>query len=428
MTPPIKTLAPEQLQAYFPSRVWQYLREAGEEACLQDVSLFLIGGCVRDLLLGIAFVDDVDLVTESPQVGHLARALQARWGGVLQQFEQYGTTKLRLEGLDIDLATARTEIYAYPGANPQVILSDLAADLIRRDFSINALALDLHPERFGQLQDLFHGLSDLQTQQLRALHEHKFTEDPVRSWRGVRLAHTLGFSLESQTREWLSASWADGGFDGFFSARMRHELHKVLRLPQRVDCVRELHDLGVLRCLDPALDAAYWCGQLSRLPLWEHHFPGVDPLAPALLSLLRALPPAVLPRLLPLLELDRPVRQAWGALTVFDEALQQALPVRPSEWVACFDALPPAALWMLCAEPGPAELTAALARYLDTWRWVQTEISGKMLLEWVPPGPQIRQMLWQLRQARLDGQVSSFEQEWQLARALAQKETSHGPS
>src|SRR5690349_1908741 len=161
--------------------------------------VYLVGGAVRDLLLGRGRAD-IDLVVEGD-----AAALAARLGADVTAHERFGTAKLILEGHEVDVATARTEAYPHPGALPVVgPARHLDADLARRDFTINAMAIPLHGA--PRLIDPHGGQADLGTRRLRVLHDGSFADDPTRAIRAVRYAARFGFALEARTEELLRAA------------------------------------------------------------------------------------------------------------------------------------------------------------------------------------------------------------------------------
>ncbi len=437
-----------ELSAWLPSRAYQYLRQAGEVAAEKGYSLYLIGGCVRDLLLNRPFDWDLDLVSETYGVERLASLLQQRWGGLLQSFERYGTAKLRLEQageptLELDFATARTEHYAHHGANPEVSFSTLEADLIRRDFSVNAMAIALLPHQFGALIDPFGGWQDLQDKRLRALHELKFLEDPVRCWRAARMSQMLGFSLDEQTRQWVLEAMQSGSFDYFFTARMRRELDKIFAKSEPVVYFERLQELKVWRCLDPQLDFLGLLQFIQQMSAEQALFTSItstefvehnadckkaqkaqqpDLETVYLLGLLLNMASAAHERQLNVLELSKAQLAAWQALSDLD---QQNWPEQPSLAVQRLQGLPAEALWAcLAAEPEPA-VAAAIRTYWQTWRLIRSHVSGTIIKEWIPPGPHIRRILQTILFARLDGLIETPEQELSLARQLADEVGKH---
>ena len=211
--------------------LWQLLSCASRAAKARGWHLYLVGGAVRDVLLAKAeetlLLQDIDLVVDgfhrSADVGagvELAKALQeiypqARLSvhGAFQTAALLWHKDAELGSLWIDIATARTEFYPYPAANPEVEASSIRQDLYRRDFTINALALRLTAPRAGELLDYFGGLLDLKAGQIRVLHANSFIEDPTRIYRAVRFAVRLQFEIEAQTEEYIRYAIESGIYE-----------------------------------------------------------------------------------------------------------------------------------------------------------------------------------------------------------------------
>ena len=189
----------DHLRAALTETDWILLQRLAGIATQTGMSLYIVGGPVRDCLLRRT-VTDLDLTTEGDALS-LARVMARELGGAWKKFDRFGTAKLGLPGRDspIDLATARTEMYARPGALPAVTRGTIETDLIRRDFTINALAITLAPSRFGTLIDFFGGWEDLHNRVIRVLHPLSFVEDPTRIYRAIRLEQRLGFTVEEGT-------------------------------------------------------------------------------------------------------------------------------------------------------------------------------------------------------------------------------------
>ena len=213
-------------------QLWQLLTKASQAAEKRGWHLYLVGGAVRDLLLaekaaGNLMIKDIDLVVDgfhkSADVGagvELAKALQQLYPTArLEIHGAFQTAALlwhkdpELDSLWVDIATARTEFYPYPAANPEVEASSIRQDLYRRDFTINAMALRLTSPRAGELLDFFGGLLDLQAKQIRVLHANSFIEDPTRIYRGVRFAVRFGFQIEPQTEDYIRYAINSGVYD-----------------------------------------------------------------------------------------------------------------------------------------------------------------------------------------------------------------------
>lgn len=274
------------LQERLAPQLWQLLTRVAELAEKRGWQLYLIGGGVRDLLLskpdGTLLLTDIDLVvdgchfeetTKAPAV-ELAKALQKIYPTArLEIHGQFQTAALLwhndlvLDSLWIDIATARTEFYPYPAANPEVEASSIRQDLYRRDFTINALAARLNNPHAGELLDFFGGLSDLQGRQIRVLHANSFIEDPTRIYRAVRFAVRLGFEIEDKTEEYIRYAINSGVYDraGFGQAenkrrvpaletRLKSELKYILQANYWKPALQLLGNLGALRCLHPTLE------------------------------------------------------------------------------------------------------------------------------------------------------------------------------
>ncbi|MFZ1024742.1 MAG: CBS domain-containing protein [Limnoraphis robusta] len=257
--------------------------------------LYLVGGAVRDLLLAdpekTLLLTDIDLVvdgchqslevTENPQqkaknppAVELASALQKSYSNArLDVHGQFQTAALLwhndpiLDSLWIDIATARTEFYPYPAANPEVEASSIRQDLYRRDFTINALALRLTQPHQGELLDFFGGVNDLENRKIRVLHANSFIEDPTRIYRAVRFAVRLGFDIEFQTKDYIQYAINSGIYERVQSqnysaqqrvpaleTRLKSELKYILQAPYWKPALQLLGELKALRCIHPTLE------------------------------------------------------------------------------------------------------------------------------------------------------------------------------
>ena len=224
-----------------PSALRGPLQRIGRLADAQGVRAYAVGGCVRDLLLGRSSTE-IDVAVEGDAIG-LARATAQEMGGILTVHEQFGTATVALQkrGLArIDFAMCRQERYAASGAYPQVTPGTLAEDLIRRDFTINAMALQAQGDTFGALVDPYGGAKDVRARRLRVLHPRSFLDDPSRILRGIRFAARFGCAFEPSTRRWLIEALRDGGLERLNRGRWRKELGLMLEEPDSLACFRLL--------------------------------------------------------------------------------------------------------------------------------------------------------------------------------------------
>ncbi len=193
---------------------------------------WIVGGAVRDVLLGRGSGADLDLVVEGDAVEAAAR-LTAEIGGSLVVHERFGTATVTAEGFVYDLATARAEAYARPGALPDVRPGTLEEDLLRRDFTVNAIAVRLD----GRAVAVPHAYEDLDARVLRVLHSRSFLDDPTRLLRLVRYATRLGFGVESATEALAEEAVAGGALGTVTPARIGSELRLLLREPSAVEAL-----------------------------------------------------------------------------------------------------------------------------------------------------------------------------------------------
>jgi tRNA nucleotidyltransferase (CCA-adding enzyme) len=223
-------------------RALELVREVAHE---KQCRPYLVGGPVRDLLLGRHAID-VDLTLEDGG-STLARALAKKIDGRVRSFPQFLTYKVTADGMpEIDIATARKEKYRKPGALPTVTAGRLKDDLVRRDFSINAIAMDLNN---GSLHDPTGGERDLRDRVVRVLHDESFADDPTRIFRALRLAGRLGFTIEPHTNALMRAALAAGALTHISRERIWRELFLAMDEVDAPRVLATLLDQGTLEIL-----------------------------------------------------------------------------------------------------------------------------------------------------------------------------------
>ena len=342
----------------------------------------LVGGAVRDLLRGERPHELDVAVVGNP--GPLLAAL----GGEPRQHERFGTASVRLGDCLIDVAIARSETYAEPGALPEVEPAELEQDLARRDFTVNAIALDLSD---GTLREFPGARQDLRDGRLRVLHDRSFLDDPTRLWRLARYAARLSFAIEPHTRALAEAAVQGGALDTVSGNRLGNELR--LALAEGPAALQAAVDLGLAPWLEP--DRARIERALAILP------PDADPA----LTLLATAARDPLPALGLTAYEARVVRAA--------HALRDAPAGPPSAAAAAFDGAP--------VEAVAAAGSPQAERWLRTDRHRRLAISGDDLVAaGIAPGPELGQRLRAAREALLDGDVGD-DREAQLQVALASR-------
>ncbi len=229
-----------------PQDVRAVLREITLVADRRGVSVWLVGGMVRDLLLGRSSFD-IDIVVEGDGVA-FAAILVKRWGGKALIHRRFGTVAIDLpNGLKIDVVTARRELYARPGALPDVIFAQLSDDLFRRDFTINAIAASLNAADLGVIRDDFDGQTDLEKGLVRIMHYRSFVDDPTRIIRAVRYEKRFGFKLEAKTLSVLRMACHEDVFMTITPIRYYNEFKRILDEDDPLLALRRLRVLDGLR-------------------------------------------------------------------------------------------------------------------------------------------------------------------------------------
>ena len=218
-------------------------------------SVYVVGGIVRDALLKRKS-RDVDLVVE----GFAARDFTEQLGLFLKRYfeldseieihchDEFGTCTVTIGDVVVDIAQARAETYPHPASLPLVSFSTLKDDLKRRDFTINAFALELYPNK-GTFHDPFSGLADLEKKSLRILHDQSFIDDPTRIIRGARLAGRLAGHFDSKTKDLVPIGLADEVLEQISPARLRAELELCLQEAQVLPSIKQLFEIGALKSL-----------------------------------------------------------------------------------------------------------------------------------------------------------------------------------
>lgn len=425
-----------------PARLTKLVAKQAQD---QGHSLFLVGGVLRDLLLGRGSAD-LDLVIES-DAATFAHGLQKRFGGQVHTHKPFGTAKWSLNanaadrlGLPlsdlpqhIDIARARSEIYAQPAALPLTKPGSIEDDMRRRDFSVNALALRLSPiAQYGQLLDAGSGLTDLRNRQIRVLHERSFIDDPTRILRALRFATRLNFAIDAQTATWLrDALPLLGRVTG---ARLRNEIELILAEGAAGEILLRLNDLGAWNAIQPGFRLSKrLADDLRRAdkqkPAWqaEDH----DARAVRWCLLLGSVEEHVARSIATRLDLTRRQIDSISAtcrIMAFAEELADP-GLRPSQIAPRLEKLPTIALhagWLLLHDSPAAQERLSLT--MRRWRTMRPCTSGHDLRALgLPPGPRYKQILERLRGAWLDGDVQSCEAEQTLLRQLLEcGEFAHG--
>jgi tRNA nucleotidyltransferase (CCA-adding enzyme) len=384
--------------------------------------VYLVGGTVRDILLGEESFD-VDIAVEGDAIA-LAQALADALGGRVRAHEKFGTAVVLYgDGERVDVVTARTEFYDAPAALPSVEHASIREDLFRRDFTINAMAVSLKGDDFGRLVDPFGGRADLAEGRIRVLHNLSFIDDPTRIFRAVRYENRYGFRMDEHTLGLARGCIEMGLVGDLSSARLREELVALLEEGEVEHSILRLGELGADRAIHPHLAADDEAVRLlARMRALAREY-GVD--VPVwrlgLIALARKLPPDEVYGWLQRLKVRRrDAEQIAAAVTVGPRLVERLADrtVEPAEVVALADRYAPDAplhaLALADIEP--------LHAYFRGLRDVRLEVTGSDLAELgLGESPRVGEILAELRRRKLNGELDGRESELEAARELIRR-------
>ena len=381
--------------------------------------VYLVGGTVRDILLGERNFD-VDIAVEGDAIA-LASALADALGGRVRAHDKFGTAVV-LYGDDerVDVVTARTEFYDAPAALPTVEHATIREDLFRRDFTINAMAVSLRGEDFGRLVDPFGGRADLEARRVRVLHNLSFIDDPTRIFRGVRYEARYGFAMDDHTLRLARGCIEMGLVGDLSSARLRDELVALLEEPRAAPAVRRLGEVGADHAIHPHLRADEEAARLLErlVELRERYALDVPTWRLGLIVLARRLPPDEAYAWLERLKVRRRDAERIAAAVTVGPRLVERLrgnDAEPADVVRLVEPFAPdAPLYALAlADVEPIE------RFFGRLRDVRLDITGADLARLgVGESPRVGEILAELRRRKLNGELDGRDSELAAAREL----------
>ncbi len=420
------------------------LKKIAEIAVIQKIPLYIVGGFVRDLLLDTPSLD-FDLVVEGDAIA-LAEAVREKLGGRVTSHSRFGTAKWFIDKEELiilgstqkikdslpdslDFISARREFYTHPTALPTVARGSIKLDLHRRDFTINTLAMRLDGQHYGELYDYWGGMADIRGQVVKVLHSLSFVDDPTRILRAVRYEQRYGFMIDDRTRDLMLE--AKGLLKRVSGDRIRHEFDRIQEEKQAASMMDRLAELTILQSIHPDLVWNEDIGRLitslpSKKPPGEWLSEGDIkdlPLKKSLFYILWLMhspeKSTARTRLRLVGSLSEVIRQASH---LCDE-LSEFGDMKPSQATTILDRLSKLAIYAVYLACGDSSLKGILSRYLSSWQHIKTSISGKDLQEaGLDPGPRYAEILSRLKNARLDGEISSDKEEKDLLKVLLMEE------
>lgn len=425
----------EYLLRRLPRHASLLLRDLGRMADEQGVGLYLVGGVVRDLLLKRSNWD-LDLTVEGDGIA-FARLVASRYRAGVVLFERFATARLTMsDSTKVDIASTRRESYADPAALPDVRPARLEDDLLRRDFTINAMAIELNGAHWGCLHDPYGGREDIKAKIVRVLHAKSFVDDPTRIFRAIRFAERFGFRLDATTHRLLKQAAETNIVDQLSGPRLANEIFMLLRERYPERALAALARLQLLRFLHPRLTYSRQARLLMTvLPRgigwWERQCPGnpIDRSLVWFMALLEGAGSATIAAIAQRLRLSSiQIRTLEWAGTTTGHASDtiSGSNLRPSQVYRLLKDMPNEALVLAMSKTllshdrvRVGRAGRRLVRFLTRDRQVPITVDGEDLKQFgLRPGPQFKRILDRLLTERIDGTIKTAVEERALARRL----------
>jgi tRNA nucleotidyltransferase (CCA-adding enzyme) len=421
-----------------PDRVLVVLHEIGRLADEAGVSAYVVGGLVRDLLLRRVNLDlDIAVEGDGPA---FARVLADRYRAGLKVFERFATALLLFpDGFKVDVATARRESYARPTALPVVAPATITEDLYRRDFTINAMAIQLNQRSFGLLVDCYGGWRDLHNRTVRVLHANSFADDPTRVFRAIRFEQRFGFQIERETSRLLKLAASSDLIDQLSGPRLRNEIFLLLGETNPSRALARMAELKLLRFLHPRLRLTASGKVLlenvkKALGWWRRRFPMLkldrSVLYVAALAgwLSETGTDAVVRRLVLPNHQAGTVCVLRGGVGTVMRRFSKLPSVKPSDVYHLLAGLPDEGLVLLVAKSAQLmnasqqkAVKRAVIAHCTSYRETKVSLTGSDLKAMgLRPGPLFKKILSRLMEGRLNGEIHTEAEERDLVRRLTE--------
>lgn len=426
--------ATQRLKEWLPEDMMRVLNELGQAGNEMGMGVYLVGGFVRDMLLDRKNYD-VDIVVEGDAIDY-ALYFSERYVGKRKNFEQFRTVILSLPrsyiegGLKIDITTARLEHYEEPAIPPVVESSVIKHDLYRRDFTINAIAIQINPHRFGHMVDLFGGRRDLKLGIIKVLHNGSFYDDPTRMLRAIRFEQRFKFEIEKNTQQLLHTAAGDRILGKVSAQRIREEIINILSEEKPYHAIQRLGEYKLLAQIHPKIgyDEDMFClfEEIYRILHWYHlenRHESVEPWVVYLLGLISRMRVREAKKFGKKLTWHRHVCDKFNELFTARAQVAKVLTdpqhLPNSRVHQCLKNVSTEVLLFLMAE-SDERVEQRIAHFISKLRDVQIQLRGSDLFEFgVEPGPMVGRILRQVLHKRLDGFIRTGREERELARQLA---------
>jgi len=408
-----------------PVLLQELLRKAGKLGDKEKIPVYAVGGFVRDLILQKENLD-LDLVVEGDGI-YYAQKLAAVIGGELKVHNKFGTAELKLsEGYRVDIASARAEFYTQPGALPKIRYSSIKQDLFRRDFTINAMALGLNSDNFGQIIDFFRGKKDLESGLIRVLHNLSFIDDPTRIFRAIKFEQRYYFTIEPHTERLIKEAVKDKNIlDKITVERMVDELLMILSEERPVSYIKRMGELDILKTIHPGIKIT---GDMIKiLDTTQHIINSLSVTMEEKITKWLVYFFVITGDLLP-----DGVKEVGKKLKFTSEAIQKVTfprdlslnlsypgTIYPSEIYNELSDFSIEFLIYTMAQSKNNLLTKRMSNYIKKWRLAKSPVTGKDLIQMgYKPGPLFSQAIITLKNDYMDGFINSREEAIEKVREI----------
>ncbi|MBM4404779.1 MAG: CCA tRNA nucleotidyltransferase [Chloroflexi bacterium] len=400
------------IEHLLPAQSLKLLRAVAAIADEKGLRAYLVGGVVRDLFL-VRENFDLDVTIEG-NAQEVAGQVTQRLRGRLVSHDRFGTATVYADGGHVDLAIARTEKYARPGALPEVAPSTIEEDLRRRDFTINAIAASINAKDFGRILDPLAGRKDLDARRVHVIHDQSFTDDATRLLRAIRYTARYDFGIDPETARLMRQQASM--LKTISGDRIRQEFVRILEEHAPEKALAAGHRFAILRELHPALVWDQWLEEAYRRARLEGD--GTPAVYMALLCFrLDATDGEAIVRRIKLpAAMAKAVRQAQE-IRLLSDALGK-LEARPSDIFEALSGKGDEALAAARAAFGGSLVGKRLDDYIEHLKTIETALGGKELIAMgVAEGPDIGAVLHMLKRARLDSLVKDKTGEAAMVKA-----------
>lgn len=420
-----------KLKKQLPANIYKLLLSIGQIADSKNCSVYVVGGFVRDLVLGVKNLD-IDLAVENKGI-EFAGILSKKLKTALVKYPKFGTATLVFPNkFKLDVATSRSEIYLRPGALPEVKFGSIKDDLYRRDFTINAMAVSLNKKNFGELIDFFNGREDLEAKKIRVLHNLSFVDDPTRVFRAVRFEKRYNFKIDIASQGLIKEAITLKMFDKVSGERLRNEIVLLLSEKEPLKFVLRLAELDELRFIHRQVKLNKQTKEIFRRvgnnypPVKKFfHNQEIEKWLIYFMALTRNIKLNELEKLCSKFILTRIQSKK---ILVYRKRAASALrslkknSLTASQIYAALNSLPPEALVLILSGQDNLRIKKRILLFLNKIDKIKLEISGADIKKLgIPPGPVFKKILDRILLLKIEGKIKNRKQELSWAQKLAKE-------